>query len=395
MNRLSFSLCASAVGCAFALQFPATAIAKSKETVLHSFGGGTDGQYSLAGLIEVKGTLYGTTYAGGANGQGTVFAINRKTGAETVLYSFGSSGTDGEFPVASVIDAKSVLYGTTEFGGTNGDGTVFSVNRKTGAETVLHSFGSGTDGIFPTGTLIDVNGTLYGTTNIGGASGDGTVFSLDPTTGAETVLHSFGSGTDGQQPYGGLIDVNGTLYGTTFTGGANDCSGRGCGTVYALDPSSGAETVLYSFGSEPDGAQPYDSLLDMNGTLYGTTVAGGTDNLGTVFSVNPTTGAETVLHSFENSGMDGYSPAANLIDVNGLLYSTAYGGGNGNHGGTVFSVNPTTGAEKVVYYFCSQQGCADGEQPNAGLIDVKGKLYSTTEIGGAHGYGTVFALKKF
>ncbi|HEY3777294.1 MAG TPA: choice-of-anchor tandem repeat GloVer-containing protein [Rhizomicrobium sp.] len=400
MNRLFFGLCASAVGCAIALQFPATANAASKEKVLHSFGSGTDGEYSLASLIKVKRMLYGTTYAGGTNGQGTVFSINRGTGAETVLYSFGSSGTDGEFPVANLIYVKGVLYGTTEFGGTDGLGTVFSVDMKTGAETVLHSFGSSTDGAEPSGNVIDVNGTLYGTTNDGGTNGGGTVFSVNRKTGAETVVYSFcgqQNCADGEEPANGLIDVNGTLYGTTFVGGANDCSGRGCGALFALDPSSGAETVLHSFGSGTgDGAGPSASLLYMNGTLYGTTVAGGIyeAGLGTVFSVNPTTGAEAVLHSFGN-GSDGISPVGNLIDVNGTLYSTTFGGGNGNHGGTVFKINPTTGAEKVIYFFCSQQNCADGTQPDAGLIDVKGTLYGTTELGGAYGsYGTVFAIKK-
>jgi uncharacterized repeat protein (TIGR03803 family) len=397
MNRLLFALCASTVGCAFALQFPATAIAKSKdkETVLHSLGSGTDGQYSLASVIDVKGTLYGTAYAGGTAGQGAVFSVNPKTGAETVVYSF-QSGTDGGFPVANLIDVKGTLYGTTEFGGTNGVGIVFSIDPTTGAEAVLHTFGSGTDGADPTANLLDVKGTLYGTTNNGGAFGDGTVYSLDPATGAETVVYSFCSQAncaDGENPFGGLIDVKGTLYGMTFSGGANSCSSRGCGTVYSLDPATGAETVLHSFGASGDGANPYDALLDVKGTFYGTTVSGGAYGYGTVFSLDPATGAETVLHSF-GSGSDGFSPVANLIDAKGTLYSTAFGGGNGNHGGMVFSINPATGAEKVLYLFCSEQDCADGTQPDAGVIDVKGTLYGTTELGGAYDLGTVWALTK-
>ncbi|HTT84302.1 MAG TPA: choice-of-anchor tandem repeat GloVer-containing protein [Rhizomicrobium sp.] len=404
MNRLFFSLCAGAVGCAFALPFPATAIAKSKlytETVLYPFPSYT---YPLANLIDVKGTLYGTTFAGGANGLGTVFSVNPKTGAETVLYSFGSSGTDGYFPVASLIDVKGTLYGTTEYGGTYGDGTVFSVNPKTGAETVVHSFGSGTDGSGTEANLIYVKstGTLYGTTYAGGTNGDGTVFSLDLKTGAETVVYSFCSQAncaDGEEPDAGLIDVNGTLYGTTFLGGTTGdiCSTRSCGTVFALDPSSGTETVLYSFSGSGtgDGANPEASLLYMNGTLYGTTVSGGIyeTGLGTLFSVDPTTGAETVLHSFGGTS-DGISPVGNLIDVKGTLYGITFGGGNGNHGGTAYSINPTTGAENVIYFFCSQANCADGTQPDAGLIDLKGTFYGTTEQGGANDGGTVFALKK-
>ena len=395
MNRLFLGVCAGALGCTFSLQFSATAIAKSKETVLHSFGSGTDGQYSLASVINVKGTLYGTTYAGGSDGLGTVFSVDPDTGAETVIHSF-LSGTDGEFPVANLTDVKGTLYGTTEFGGSSGEGTVFSVDPATGAEAVIYSFGSGTDGAGPTADLIDVKGTLYGTTDDGGANGDGTVFSLDPTTGAETVVYSFCSQAncaDGAEPYGGLIDVKGTLYGMTFLGGANECDSRGCGTVFSVDPTTGAEAVVHSFGSGTDGANPYDALLDVKGTLYGTTGAGGAYGYGTAFSLDPTTGAETVLHSF-GSGSDGFSPAANLIDVKGTLYGTAFGGGNGSHGGMVFSISPKTGAEKVIYDFCSQQGCTDGTQPDAGVIDVKGTLYGTTELGGAYSYGTVWALKK-
>jgi uncharacterized repeat protein (TIGR03803 family) len=189
--------------------------------------------------------------------------------------------------------------------------------------------------------LIDVNGTLYGTTANGGANGTGgTVFALDPTTGAETVLYSFCSQqncTDGESPYAGLIDVNGTLYGTTHNGGV-----AGYGTLFALNPTTGAETVLYSFCSQTncaDGAEPLGSVIDVNGTLYGTTVWGGTGSncglgCGTVFSFNPVTDAEAVLWSFGN-GTDGQNPYARLIDLNGKLYgTTVVGGANGD--GTAF-----------------------------------------------------------
>jgi uncharacterized repeat protein (TIGR03803 family) len=172
--------------------------------------------------------LYGTTEFGGTYDNGTVFSVNPNTGAETVLHSFGS-GADGEYPIASLIDVKGTLYGTTEEGGTYGGGTVFSLSLTTGTETVLHSFGGGTDGNTPVASLINVKGTLYSTTAGGGTYGDGTVFSVNPKTGAETVLHSFGSGTDGEYPEASLIDVKGALYGTTEEGGT-----YGSGTVFAL-----------------------------------------------------------------------------------------------------------------------------------------------------------------
>jgi uncharacterized repeat protein (TIGR03803 family) len=128
------------------------------------------------------------------------------------------------------------------------------------------------------------------------------------TTSSYQVVYRFRYTHDGGQPAGSLIDVNGALYGVTQFGGAGTCfifGGTGCGTVYRLDPSSRVKTVVYSFrGGSSDGAYPVGGLIDVNGTLYGTTTYGGggcgTDGCGTVYSVS-TTGTETMLHSFNNS----------------------------------------------------------------------------------------------
>src|SRR5206468_9350431 len=167
-----------------------------------------------------------------------------------------------------------------------GCGTLFSLDRNTGAEKVLYSFcnqQSCADGRWPAAGLIDVNGILYGTTPYGGVSGCpqdigcGTVFAIDPNTGAEKVLYSFCSEkncADGANPFAGLIDVNGVLYGTTPYGGIRNCGDFGCGTAFSIDPNTGAEKVLYSFCSEKncaDGRWPTASLINVNGTLYGTT----------------------------------------------------------------------------------------------------------------------------
>jgi uncharacterized repeat protein (TIGR03803 family) len=283
-----------------------------KETVLHSFTG-EDGRGPIGNLVmDSSGGLYGTTMSGGANDGGTVFQLDAG-GTETVLYSFCSKKdcADGQIPYGGlVMDAKGNLYGTTFAGGT-GDcglgacGTVFKVTR-TGKETVLHSFCSTTDcadGAGPVGALIiDSAGNLYGTTINGGTGtgapclggspgGCGTVFKVD-TSGAETVLHSFCSAagcSDGIGAWGGLfMDVNGDLYGTTLYGGTGTCVGSygGCGTVFELD-TSGTETVLHSFtGVAPDGEYPYSNLImDANGNLYGTSAAGGKFDGGVVFEL--------------------------------------------------------------------------------------------------------------
>jgi uncharacterized repeat protein (TIGR03803 family) len=151
-------------------------------------------------------------------------------------------------------------------------------------------------------------------------------------------LHSFGSGSDGRFPQAGLIDVNGTFYGTTDGGGSYPCNGfyQGCGTVFSIT-MNGTEKVLHSFGSGSDGSAPQASLIDVKNTLYGTTSSGGTYGDGTIFSITMN-GTEKVLHSF-GSGSDGSTPQASLIDVKGSLYGTT--GLGGTHGdGTVFSLTP-------------------------------------------------------
>jgi len=372
------------------------------EQVLWSFGDKKpDGRYPTGGLISVNGTLYGTTYEGGRHNKygtcvrkgscGVVFSLDPGTGAEKVQWSFGNV-PDGSNPQAGLISVKGTLYGTTEFGG-NGScgryrcGTVFSLDPATGTEKVLWSFGGANEGIEPVAGLIFVKGTLYGTTNAGGQYGYGTVFSLDPKTDTEKVLWSFGNGNDGRGPAAGLISVKGTLYGTTPFGGLY---GTGYGTVFSLDPETGAETVLWSFGNGTDGASPSAGLISVNGMLYGTTNIGGQYEGGTVFSLDPETGTETVVYSFcgRQNCTDGGVPQAGLIAVNGTLYGTTGGGGQFG-GGAVFSLDPGTDTETAVWSFGNG---TDGVGPQAGLISVNGTLYGTTVLGGAHGGGTVFSL---
>jgi uncharacterized repeat protein (TIGR03803 family) len=297
------------------------------DAVLHSFNG-IDGARPFAGLIDVSGTLYGTTRSGGrgncVGGCGVVFSI-KADGTVKVLHDFGVASSDGTHPEANLTDVSGTLYGTTLEGGARDLGTAYSITTD-GTERVLHSFGYYEDGYWPMAPLIDVSGTLYGTTYAGGAGKVGTVFSMT-TDGTEKVLHGFSSGQDGKYPRAPLIDVNGKLYGTTESGGAF----RG-GTVFDIS-TGGSETVR----------NPEAGLRDVNGTLYGTTAYGGAygstynqQGFGTVFSITPD-GYETVLHSFGN-GYDGAHPAAGLRDVSGtgLVGTTRYGGAYGR--GTVFKL---------------------------------------------------------
>jgi uncharacterized repeat protein (TIGR03803 family) len=371
---------------ALALGVGATQPAQAQTfTDLYSFSGSTDGGYPYAGLIrDNAGTLYGTTQYGGSSLYGTVFKVDT-TGTETVLHSF-TGGADGGYPYASVIqDNAGNLYGTANIGGASGYGVVFKVDT-TGTETVLHSFAGGTtDGCFPyQGLVEDQAGTLYGTTVDCGASGQGIVFKLSKK-GKLTVLHSFAGGSsDGGFPqFGSLLrDKVGNLYGVAEEGGA-----ASQGVVYKLN-EKGTLTVLHSFaGGSSDGCYPFGAVdMDKAGVLYGTTEQCGASNAGTVWKLTKK-GKETVLYNF-TGGADGGSPFAGVVlDAKGNLYGDTDLGGSSSFG-TVFEVSKK-GTEKVLHSFAG----SDGEIPLGGVIrDAKGNVYGTTVNGGSGSYGTVWTL---
>lgn len=379
-----------------------------------------------------------------ANGSGTANANVTDvqvicTSNEQVLYSFVNA-PDGDNPSADlVIDSSGNLYGTTFQGGTFGYGTVFKLTPSNGqwTETVLYSFCQQgkycADGASPHSSLIfDTAGNLYGTTFQGGiygdtggpAIGDGVVFELSPQsdgTWTETVLHSFGNGTDGIGPFAGLVfDNAGNLYGTTNRGGTgtagpNCLAGSGgCGTVFELSPGPSGqwtEKVLYNFCSQTDcadGYGPFDALiLDADGNLYGTTANGGTPTPsgGTAFELTPDENGQwtqTVLYVFQGGSTDGSNPHAGLVqDKSGNLYGTTVfgdsdqGAGSANNG-IVFELTREAGGqwtENVLHVFCSQLNCDDGSASYAGLVfDKTGNLYGTTFNAGAFGCGVVFEL---
>jgi uncharacterized repeat protein (TIGR03803 family) len=309
------------------------------ETVLYSFLAGTlDGNDPAAGVImDKQGNLYGTTFSGGTYPSGgTVFKLS-PNGTETILHSFGSAPDGGRPQAALMRDGRGNLYGTTVAGGAYGNGTVFEITAG-GTESILHSFAQNTsDGGFPQAALImDSRGNLYGTTVYGGAYGFGTVFRISPD-GTETVLHNFGNKSDGETPYGSLVmDDKGVLYGTTWGGGA-----LRAGTVFKLSPN-GAEWVLHSFDPKlGDGELPIAGLLlDSSGNLYGTTTFGGSLGAGTVFEITAA-GTETILHNFSGSTADGATPYSNLsMDSNGNLYGTTYNGGSTFASGTLYKITP-------------------------------------------------------
>jgi uncharacterized repeat protein (TIGR03803 family) len=268
---------------------------------LYNFKGGEDGARPMGALVrDSAGYLYGTTWQGGAANSGTVFKLDA-AGNETVLYAFRGKADGGSPLGTLIRDSRGNLYGTTEFGGdlngacgTMGCGVVFEIKAE-GGETVLYRFTGGADGSQSSGSLVgDSVGNLYGTTGLGGdlscnaPSGCGVVFKLD-SAGVETVLHSFtGASTDGWNPIAGVVrDASGNLYGTTYRGGAH-----GYGTIFKLD-AKGNESLLYSFGGGSDGGYPYAGLiLDGAGNLYGAAAYNGEsgcsgEGCGVVFKLVP------------------------------------------------------------------------------------------------------------
>ena len=384
MSRIS--VFASAVVCASVLCGTAPPARAGVYKLIYSFPGFPDGQVPAAGLVDLGGTFYGTTTNGGEAGAGNVYALNPTTGNVTVLCSF-QGGTDGANPHGSLSIYGGVLYGTTLAGGTENLGTVFSVNPATGAEAVVHAFGRN-EGENPVSSLLQFQGRLYGTTSWGPRRGDGTLFEFNPSTGATHILHYF-TGADGADIVSGLVSFRGKLYGTAFDGGG----GSADGTVYAMEMRPRSETTISSFGNGTSGIFPAAGLINVGGMLYGTTSGGGAVGYGTVFSIDPATGAETVVHSFSGK-KDGANPEAALLIFDGKLYgTTAAGGGAGcdkKGCGTVFVIDPATGSETVLHAF---HGGSDGESPTTELIEVGGTLYGTTSYGGAVSSGTVFSYK--
>jgi uncharacterized repeat protein (TIGR03803 family) len=379
------------------------------ETVLHDFLGGSDGSLPAnLGRLEhdTFGNFYGTTQGGGTCAQGTVFELSKSGGAwtENVLYSF--CGGDGENPVGNVIlDSSGDIYGTTKFGGSGGCGTVFKVSGS--KFTTLYTFTCGSDGGKPdAGVILDKRGNLFGTTQLygsfGNGNGGGVAYEIS-TSGTFSVIYTFCSVSacaDGNSPDAGLLlDGSGDIYGTTAYGGTESCS---CGTVFKLSksPQAWMETVLHSFsGGNDDGANPTFATLTLGtqtiGTikkrvLFGVTVGGGPDDLGTVFEMLKTNNGYSfrLLHNF--GGPDGAAPFGTLALKNGILFGTTYAGGAfGN--GTVFELAPNneTWNESVIYAF---SGGSDGGSPNSGVVaDSAGHLYGLTGNGG-FGQGVAYEV---
>jgi uncharacterized repeat protein (TIGR03803 family) len=377
--------------------------AAQTEKMLHVFKGPSipnGSGYPNGGLIaDAAGKLYGTTAATGnscsGGACGTVFELSpTETGGytQTVLHSFSMSGTQPWNPQAGLaMDASGNLYGTTYAGGVEGAGTVFKLTLGAGVwtGTVLHSFGGPDDGAQPVAAVtLDAAGNVYGTTQTGGRYNEGVVFKLSPNPSggwSEKILHAFKN--DGSNPQGSLIfDSAGNLYGTTLSSQ---------GSVFELSPTltgPWTEKVIYSFESAP-GSQ---LTMDVAGNLYGTTGEFGSENAGFVWELTPSSGtwSEQVIYNFcsEAHCAGGFGSSGVVIDPAGNLYGTTAGGAAYAEGAAYELSPPAPGGSWTHTVLHAFGNGTDGAQPSGTLLYNAGKLYGATLYGGKYGFGTVFQI---
>jgi uncharacterized repeat protein (TIGR03803 family) len=369
-------------GCAVLLVAAAVPSAQAQFNIVHEFTGiNGDGGYPMSPLLDVNGTLYGTTTVGGVNGYGTLFKISGSV--ETILYSFGP---DGNYPTGSLVMIGGNIYGTTDLGGKYGVGSLYEVSPS-GTMTIVRSFGFAGDGSYPVGGLVysPLNGgAFYGTTTAGGTHNLGTIFAIT-LSGVEKWLYSF-AGFDGTIPQAGLFVDGGWLYGTASKGGAN-----GFGTVFRIT-NTGTFQRLYSFPGGANGATPISDVVinPVTNDVYGTTSSGGLNGGGVVFALNASQGyAYSVFYTFQGPPNDGSSPFGGMVLVPpGVLYGTTFSGGKYNVG-TLFEL--VGGVEQVVSFFPP----VDGDKPAADLtFDPSSRfLYGTTYIAGIYGFGAIFSIR--
>jgi uncharacterized repeat protein (TIGR03803 family) len=405
---------------ACALVFAVSSVAEAGNGDIYVFRNKAAGIFPLGPLTaDQQGNLYGTTFNGGIpalpknncdqddNGCGVVFKLSPNGSGGwnySVIYEFKGAPLDGQDPADTLaIDTAGNIYGTTYYGGSALGGTVYELTPNgdgTYAEKALYNFtgdpsGTSLDGYLPSGVILDAAGNLYGITTYGGAFMQrGTAWKLSPNANGgwtEQILHSFGSGTDGQNPRTALLlDAAGNLFGVTTGGGAYNS-----GIVFELSPSGGGwtEAVVHEFGSPGDGCHPSALLIsDGAGNLYSTT--GSCAVYGTVFELSPSAGGytEKIIHYFLNPSSGAY-PGPVVFDSHGNLYGVTSQGGQYNYG-TIYrlTLSGSHWLESAVHNFTGNQ---DGAYPMYGVIvGPTGHLYGTAPYGGSastfSGYGVVF-----
>ncbi|MFC2149636.1 choice-of-anchor tandem repeat GloVer-containing protein [Candidatus Auribacterota bacterium] len=441
-------------------------------TLIHNFAGGNDdGRYPYGSLKLSDGTLYGMTSQGGDADLGIIFSLAAAGGSFTILHEFTGATGDGSYPRDSLILSGSTFYGMTSEGGDSDAGVIFSIDTAGGNYTLIHNFAGGNDdGQSPYGNLTLSDGMLYGMTRSGGDGNNGVIFSIDTAGSSYTLLHELlGTPDDGRLPYGDLTISGSTLYGMTSAGGATgwgsvlslelssgevpepstlllllpllgglwwmrrrrSCHSRACGNLEQQaaiedqgrdprlrgDDKSGVMkklllalmigilavplisacafattySVLYDFTSQPEATGPCGDLTYSGGYLYAMTYAGGVSNYGTVFRINTDGTGYTTLHSFTGVD-DGAAPYYGKLTHSGSdIYGMTYQGGDSAAGlGTVFKMDNTGSNFTLLHKFTGMPD--DGRFGEFDLTLIDDTLYGITNSGGTTNMGTIFSI---
>jgi uncharacterized repeat protein (TIGR03803 family) len=376
-------------------------------TNLHSFAGSPgDGASPNGGLLLFGSALYGATYDGGSANNGVIFTVNTNSTGYSVLKHFSASTTNaigvstnngGANPLGALTLGGGTLYGVSSQAGSSGSGTLFSLNTNGSGFSVFKNFSprqsannTNDDGARPNAGLVLLGDTLYGTTLSGGNFGNGTVFKVNTNGTGFTNLHSF-SGSDGTNSQAALVLDGDTLYGTTRGGGSG-----GQGTLFKVGTNGTGFTVIKNFPPvtntiNSDGAMPSPNLVLSGNTLYGTADLGGLSGNGTVFKVDTDGTGFTVLRSFSvrisSTNVDGAFPTWGLVLSEDTLYGTTQiGGADGK--GSLFALK-TNGTGFVVFHNFTP---AEGD-PAGNLVLLGDTFYGTTENSSLNGFGTVFSFQ--
>jgi uncharacterized repeat protein (TIGR03803 family) len=391
-------------------------------TVLHSFAL-ADGAKPFAGVtIDAAGNLYGTTEyggnlncdGGGVPGCGVVYKLGQQHSKWTlsVLYEFpGQNGFLPTSPGDITIGPTGLSYGTELQGGAEFAGTVFDLLSPMAATSVngpspyhiVHTFGTGNDGGYPSQISFDQAGDIFGATALGGTVGDGIVYELTPSMGnfTETILYNFLGGTDGNGPGSITLDGTGNIYGDTASGGNQECEDHvGCGTVYELTRSSSSsgwtKTILHVFEQATDGGDPGPVVRDTAGNLFGLTSTGASGNGGTIWELSPSNGSWifTVLYTFAWPTQQFTGAFRPVIDSSGALYGVTNGGG-ANNLGSVYRLARSNGnwTYTDLHDFGSSPNDDDGCYPRGPVaLDAAGNIYGAAQSCGANDDGDIFEV---
>jgi uncharacterized repeat protein (TIGR03803 family) len=365
-------------------------------SILHSFVDiANDGWNPQGQPVLVGNTLFAPTYFGGALSNGAVFKVDTAGSGFGIVYSFDGS-TNGANPTGSLIlnPLDGALYGMTVNAGTNGAGVVFRLTTDGSSYQVVHSFGGGTDdGAYPYGSLVAGGSTLYGMTTGGGSNSLGAVFSMDVSGSSFTLLHSFeGPPNDGYVPWEGVTLSGSTLYGTTLIGGTNEM-----GIVFSVGTDGNGYAIQHQFvGGTNDGAYPAGQLTLNGSTLFGITSQGGTNDAGTVFSINTDGTGYTLLHHFVGGTNDGAFPqfgslviAPDPVTSNTVICGATVSGGRDQRG-LIYQMNLDGSGFTIVHSFSTNR--VDGAFPFYGPIVANNALYGITDGGGPTNAGVIYSM---